>query len=282
MTTRHWGAVWKDARFAPWTKYSDSEIAQLAALRRLYQKHFDCTLEVVEPMKKDKKRAAQNVATGAAVGGVVGGVAGEVSSMATPAVLVPGVAHGQAMLGAGAGAMVGGGVMAAREAAKPVPDHPQEQLWRGGVEQLLLVDKKGYPVLKEATANEKLQNMGAIVSSNSLAYNVNTVLLHMQRYIHHDRVHGLLKRMAFSPNDPRCIFCMILVEWLHKVRLRPCPAPRATCLDQPPCDSTTRPTPPTALCTPVQAWASLSNTPFPPLNPPPPQNAPSFFSPLFP
>lgn len=35
----------------------------------------------------------------------------------------------------------------------------------GDVEALLLVDKKGFPVLKESTAKEKLDNMGELVSS---------------------------------------------------------------------------------------------------------------------
>eukprot|EP00668_Euglena_longa_P000828 GGOE01000997.1.p1 GENE.GGOE01000997.1~~GGOE01000997.1.p1 ORF type:complete len:716 (-),score=242.76 GGOE01000997.1:287-2434(-) len=112
--------------------------------------------------------------------------------------------------------------MALREKARAVPDHPQEQLWRGDVEVLLLVDKKGYPVLKESTAREKLDNIGELVSSNSLAFNVNSVLLHIQRYIHHDRVSGAFKKIAFQENDPRCIFCLIVVEWLHK-ELIPCP-----------------------------------------------------------
>uniref|UniRef100_A0A7S1J9X0 Uncharacterized protein n=1 Tax=Eutreptiella gymnastica TaxID=73025 RepID=A0A7S1J9X0_9EUGL len=216
---RHWQGVWKEARFAPWTKYTAAEIEQLAALRRLYQKHFNVVLEVVEPTKKDKAKAAQNVMTGAVAGGVVGGVAGEVTSMATPAAILPG--HGMAMAGAGAGAMVGGGVMALREKGKPVPDHNQEHLFHAGIHQLLLVDKKGYPVLNEATAKEKLENMGEIVSSNSLTYNVNSVLQHIQRYVHHDRTKGI-RNMAFKANDPRCIFCMIIVEWLHK-ELIPCP-----------------------------------------------------------
>ena len=71
--------------------------------------------------------------------------------------------------------------MALREKGKPVPDHNQEQLFHAGIHQLLLVDKKGYPVLNEATAKEKLENMGEIVSSNSLTYNVNSVLQHIQR-----------------------------------------------------------------------------------------------------
>lgn len=37
------------------------------------------------------------------------------------------------------------------------------------------------PVLKESTAREKLDNIGELVSSNSLAFNVNSVLLHVQR-----------------------------------------------------------------------------------------------------
>jgi len=223
MAARHIAEVFKEARLAPWTKYSDAEIEQLAALRRLYQKHFHCVLEVVEPMKKDKGKAAKNIAAGAAVGAVAGGITGQVTSMATPGInLIPGVAGGQMMLGAGAGAVVGGGVMALREKARSTPDHPQEQLWRGDVEALLLVDKKGFPVLKESTAKEKLDNMGELVSSNSLAYNVNSVLLQIQRYIHHDRVSGVIKKLAFKENDPRCIFCMVIVEWLHK-ELIPCP-----------------------------------------------------------
>eukprot|EP00667_Euglena_gracilis_P002314 EG_transcript_2315 len=223
FNARHVHEVFKGARLTPWTKYSDAEIEQLAALRRLYQKHFNCVLEVVEPMKKDKGKAAKNVMAGAAAGAVVGGVAGGVTSMATPGVnLIPGVPGAEMMVGAGAGAAIGGGAMALREKARAVPDHPQEQLWRGDVELLLLVDKKGYPVLKESTAREKLDNIGELVSSNSLAFNVNSVLLHVLRYIHHDRVSGAFKKIAFQENDPRCIFCLIVVEWLHK-ELIPCP-----------------------------------------------------------
>lgn len=43
-----------------------------------------------------------------------------------------------------------------------------------------------------------------------------------RRYIHHDRVSGAFKKIAFQENDPRCIFCLIVVEWLHK-ELIPCP-----------------------------------------------------------
>ena len=61
-------------------------------------------------------------------------------------------------------------------------------------------------------AMEKTRDATRINRTRTLPYS--------RRYIHHDRAKGI-RNMAFKANDPRCILCMIVVEWLHK-ELIPC------------------------------------------------------------
>lgn len=64
FNARHVHEVFKGARLTPWTKYSDAEIEQLAALRRLYQKHFNCVLEVWAVLARQFLKALTRRAAG--------------------------------------------------------------------------------------------------------------------------------------------------------------------------------------------------------------------------